>query len=95
LLHGDLYGHNVLWDGVTGEAVLSDFGAASFLPSDGAQAYQRLEVRAFGLLLGELLDVCDEPPAQLTAWRNLAHACTQPDPAARPLLAEAVEALQA
>ncbi len=94
LLHGDLYGHNVLWDGVAGEAALSDFGAASFLPSDGAQAYQRLEVRAWGLLLGELLDLCDEPPAQLTAWRSLEQACTQPDTAARPLLAEALEALR-
>jgi hypothetical protein len=92
LLHGDLYGHNVLWDGAVGEAVLSDFGAASFLPESGPEAYQRLEVRAWGLLLGELLDLCREDTGQLSAWRNLQQACTQPDAAARPLLAEALEA---
>jgi len=93
LLHGDLYGHNVLWDGVAGDAALSDFGAASFLPAQGAQAYQRLEVRAWGLLLGELLDLCEVDAPQLAAWRDLQQACTQPDPAARPLLPEALEAL--
>jgi hypothetical protein len=92
LLHGDLYAHNVLWDGAAGDAVLSDFGAASFLPEVGAEAYQRLEVRAWGLLLGELLDLCDEGASQLAAWRSLEQACTQPDNAARPLLAEALQA---
>jgi hypothetical protein len=95
LLHGDLYGHNVWWDGVAGEAVLSDFGAASFLPQYGAPAYQRLEVRAWGLLLGELLDLCDEDVAQLAVWRGLQQACAQPDAAARPLLAEALEVFRA
>jgi serine/threonine protein kinase len=92
LLHGDLYGHNVLWDGVAGEAVLSDFGAASFLPEQGGAAYQRLEVRAWGLLLGELLDLCEADASQLAPWRSLQQTCTQPDAAARPLLREALEA---
>jgi len=93
LLHGDLYGHNVLWDGGAGDAVLSDFGAASFLPDDGAEAYQRLEVRAWGLLLGELLDLCDGDASELAGWRGVQRACTQPDVAARPLLAEVLDAL--
>jgi serine/threonine protein kinase len=95
LLHGDLYGHNVLWDGLTGESVLSDFGAASFLPEDGAEAYRRLEVRAWGLLLGELLDLCEEDGSQLAGWRSLERACTQADAAARPLFAEALEMFRA
>ena len=56
LMHGDLYGHNILVHGA--HALLGDFGAASFNPShDPAQAYslQRLEARAFGYLLQELL----------------------------------------
>jgi hypothetical protein len=81
-----------LWDGGAGQAVLSDFGAASFLPTDGAEAYQRLEVRAWGLLLGELLDLCDAGASQLAVWRGLEQACTQPDAAARPLLQEALQA---
>ena len=76
LMHGDLYAHNVLWDGDAGAAVLSDFGAASALPPapEGA-AWRRVEVRAFGLLLDEILDRC---PAAPPALRGLAAACTGP-----------------
>lgn len=91
LLHGDFYAHNILWDGEQGEAVLSDFGAALFIPPGvPAPAWQRLEVRAFGLLLDELLDRCDAPSA---AWRGLAAQCTQPRPGERPLMAEVLAAL--
>ncbi|MFC7475989.1 leucine-rich repeat-containing protein kinase family protein [Dankookia sp. GCM10030260] len=94
LLHGDLYAHNVLWDGAAGAAVLSDLGAAACLPSGAmGMTLQRLEVRAWGLLLGELLDRCDEPlPA---AARAVERACVQPAVAARPLLAEALAMLPA
>ena len=93
LLHGDLYAHNVLWDGAAGDAVLSDFGAASFLPAgpDGV-ALRRLDVLAWGLLLGELLDRCAGAPS---AWRLLQRQCVDPEPAARPSLAEALDLLGA
>ncbi|SEO80040.1 Protein tyrosine kinase [Methylobacterium sp. UNC300MFChir4.1] len=82
LLHGDVYAHNTLWDAGTGAAVLSDFGAASALP-DGplGAALARVEVRAVGILIGELLDRCAAPPDSL---RALAQACTGPDPDGRP-----------
>nr|WP_276592357.1 MULTISPECIES: leucine-rich repeat-containing protein kinase family protein [unclassified Methylobacterium] len=91
LLHGDLYAHNTLWEAGTGAAVLSDFGAASALPAgpDGA-ALTRIEARAMGILLSELLDRCDAPPAEL---RSLERSCTQPDPALRPTLQEVAAAL--
>ena len=86
LSHGDLYAHNVVWDGAVGDAVLSDFGAASALPGGEArEAWAGVEVRAFGLLLGELLDRCDG----LAALRDLERACTAPDARARPAMAEA------
>ncbi|KSB88248.1 protein kinase [Caulobacter vibrioides] len=91
LLHGDLYAHNVLWDGTDGAAVLSDFGAAAFLPAGEAARWTPLDVRAFGLLLGELLDrAAGEVPAEL---RALEAACVQPDGAARPSMAQALAAL--
>jgi hypothetical protein len=92
LQHGDLYAHNTLWDGTAGAAVLSDFGAASFLPG-GAEGglLQRLEVRAWGLLLQELLDCCVTAPAP--ALRTLQQQCLDPDPALRPLLPEALSVL--
>jgi len=55
--HGDLYGHNILINDVS-HCLLGDFGAASLYHhmDDGLQhAVERLEVRAFGCLLEELL----------------------------------------
>ena len=92
LLHGDLYAHNVLWDGAAGNAVLSDFGAASFLPPPGeaSAALRRTETLAWGLLLGELLDRCPTVPAAL--W-DLQRACVQPTPSARPELRDVLDAM--
>jgi serine/threonine protein kinase len=76
LIHGDLYAHNTLWDGSGGDARLSDFGAASFLTGGEAQRYSRLEVRAWAILLGELLDRCEEKPCD--SLRNLHRLCALP-----------------
>ena len=92
LIHGDIYAHNLLWDGSSGAAVLSDFGAASALPAGApGEPLQRIEVRALGILLDEILDRC--APPGLAALRALAQACAQPDPAARPLASEIVDTL--
>ncbi|MCJ2008411.1 leucine-rich repeat-containing protein kinase family protein [Methylobacterium sp. HMF5984] len=94
LLHGDVYGHNILWDAATGEAVLSDFGAASVLP-DGPPgvALQRVEVRAFGLLIGEVLDRAPADFPEAAALRDLERACVQAEVGARPAMAEVVRAV--
>lgn len=76
LMHGDLYAHNILHDGA-GQALLGDFGAASFVGTGAnAPALERIEVRAFGYLLEELLDRCtDADAAALAPWRALQHRC--------------------
>lgn len=91
IMHGDLYAHNILNCG-KGNAVLGDFGGASmFEPgTELAAALQRLEVRAFGCLLEELLERCGERLPQL---QELAAACLQPIPGARPAFAEVVARL--
>ena len=96
LLHGDLYGHNILWN-TADRALLSDFGAASFFDPDDratAVALQRLEVRAFGCLLEELLAAVDNPAdprcGPLAALRDV---CLQPQVAQRPLFSDLVAAL--
>lgn len=75
ILHGDLYGHNILHD-QHGNTLLGDFGAASFYDPAGPQAdaLQTPEVRAFGNLLEELLDRSDSAP---TTLRTLQSACQQ------------------
>ncbi|WP_238256233.1 leucine-rich repeat-containing protein kinase family protein [Methylorubrum podarium] len=94
VLHGDLYAHNTLWDGGAGEAVLSDFGAASLLPAgEAGAAWQRVEARAWGLLLGELLDRCTGEPEGVATLRSLERACCQADTRARPSMAEVTDAL--
>lgn len=60
ITHGDLYGHNILYSN-TGGALMGDFGAASFYPTDDqliAERIERLEIRAFGCLLEELAERC-------------------------------------
>lgn len=71
LMHGDLYGHNLLVDG-QGDSLLSDFGAASFLPADDPQrsaALRALDQRALTVLADELAQHCDDPGA-LGPWRS-------------------------
>jgi serine/threonine protein kinase len=99
VMHGDLYAHNILWNPASGQAVLSDFGAATLLPVGQpavSRALQALEVRAFGCLLEELL-LHALPSAGHTAalaeLATLAQACLDPDPAARPAMAEVAQQL--
>jgi len=93
LSHGDLYAHNTLWDGATGRAVLSDLGGASFLPGGPGDPLARLDVLAFGRLLGEVLErVRGDLPSTL---RDLQRACESPTPLDRPDLGDAAAALSA
>ena len=91
ILHGDLYAHNLLVAGA--DCRLSDFGAASFFTPNSPQAaaLQRLESRAFGILLDELLQRCDAAPAHLVA---LAAACRQSSTRQRPDFTEISAQLQ-
>lgn len=84
LTHGDLYAHNVLWDGVD-DVLLGDFGAATL--SDDVRA-QRLEVLAFAHLLGELLERTVDADGEIlaAAWQ-LHQQCAQTSVTQRPLFA--------
>ena len=94
ILHGDLYAHNILWHPEDGGR-LGDFGAAwmtGALDAAQARAFQGLEMRAFGCLLEELLERCNDAPPQ--AVSTLKDRCLQPDAASRPSFAEALSVLR-
>ncbi|EGF30098.1 Serine/threonine protein kinase [Oxalobacteraceae bacterium IMCC9480] len=86
ILHGDLYGHNLLHTG-DGRVLLGDFGAASLFDREAssATALQQIEVRAYGVLLEELIRLCTAPLPRLA---KLASACLADDSLSRPLFSE-------
>jgi len=67
-MHGDLYAHNILIDEKY-QTYLGDFGAASFYDTKSSQ-FERIEVRAFGCLLDDMLQLCDEKSESLIALRD-------------------------
>ncbi|QQE90405.1 leucine-rich repeat-containing protein kinase family protein [Azotobacter chroococcum] len=87
ILHGDLYAHNLLVNG-NGDCLLGDFGAASFFDPGSApgQALQRIEARAFGCLLEELLERCqpDDQPTRQQRLRYLQEQCMNAQMEQRP-----------
>jgi hypothetical protein len=96
--HGDFYAHNVLYH-PAGGCFLGDFGAASFYPlpaGGGSNAFEALEVRAFGCLFGELLERCEpEQDALLASLKALQLRCMEPVAASRPQFSELVVTLEA
>lgn len=92
ILHGDLYGHNILHCR-QGHSLLGDFGAASLFDqmAPHAQLLQRFEVRAFGCLLEELTERCTASASEQHIMQRLEQmkiACLSETIVSRPLFAE-------
>jgi hypothetical protein len=100
IMHGDLYAHNILHCG-QGQALMGDFGAASFYAADDqtlGSALQRLEVRAFGCLLEELVERCDVQGSEQSSMATLVslkNSCLSEQADGRPLFGEIVDTLSA
>jgi hypothetical protein len=78
--HGDLYAHNILVN-KTADCLLGDFGAASFYDVNSLLAHniERVEVRAFGCLLEDVLNLVPKSEVDeqlLNKWQKLITDCT-------------------
>jgi len=99
ITHGDLYAHNILHT-PDGRALLGDFGAAAFFDTENttqARGLERLEVRALGYLLEELLtrtDVTPDETAHHQTLTQLAQQCLSESPTQRPSLAQVCAELE-
>ena len=91
--HGDLYAHNILTNS-DADLLFGDFGAASnyaSLPEAQAASLEKVEVRALGCLLEDLIgSSCDSDdcPEVFEALVLLKNRCMHPKGHARPTLAE-------
>ncbi|WP_225986470.1 leucine-rich repeat-containing protein kinase family protein [Rufibacter sp. LB8] len=98
LLHGDLYAHNTLIN-ESAHPLLSDFGAATVYGTAEtyAAALEKLEVRAFGCLLEDVLNHGSSAPAETLAWQQLQalmQDCLQPEVHQRPTFDSVVNRVQ-
>tara|TARA_B110000459_G_scaffold202658_1_gene256405 strand:+ start:1060 stop:2361 length:1302 start_codon:yes stop_codon:yes gene_type:complete len=80
--HGDLYAHNILVN-ESADCLLGDFGAATYYDVSSVLAHniERVEVRAFGCLVEDLLGVVTESNRQNASfekWLKLIHKCSVP-----------------
>jgi hypothetical protein len=94
--HGDLYAHNIMFD-KDGNNLLGDFGAATFydVNSDIAEGLQKIEVRAFGCLLDDMLlnTTEDKLLPNIKLLEHLRDECLQNDILKRPSLEEILASL--
>ncbi|KAJ3004087.1 hypothetical protein HKX48_001422 [Thoreauomyces humboldtii] len=96
--HGDLYGHNLLVT-AQGDCLLGDFGAASLYDrrnEELAGTLERIEVRAFGCLLEEVLDrvyATEGFDGDMARLRDLQARCLADSAGMRPRFVEVLEVL--
>ena len=95
--HGDFYAHNILVD-KNAACLLGDFGAASFYNVNSASAHsiERVEVRAFGCLIEDVLGLVlnNEMTDQLAnKWQTLIADCMKPEVKKRPSFSDILQEL--
>lgn len=95
--HGDLYAHNILIN-QSSENILGDFGAASFYDVNATVAHhiEKVEVRAFGCLLEDVLNLVREEKDTdeiRVKWDVLIASCTDSDVMARLSFSEILVSL--
>ena len=85
LMHGDLYAHNILIN-ENNHCYLGDFGASSFYDNKNCE---KIEVRAFGCLIDDLLSICsNKENPYFKTLTTIAQTCMQEHVKERPLFSQ-------
>lgn len=89
LMHGDLYAHNILIND-DNHCYLGDFGAASFYEPHRKE-FEKIEVRAFGCLLADMLSLCPSKEGNIYEMlKQLKEQCMNEHVEERPLFSEMI-----
>ncbi len=94
--HGDVYAHNMKVDRHTGRVYLLDFGA-SYFTGEYAEKAEKLEVRAYGVLIQEMMSKIDvdlEDSSFVKVLEYLRAKCQNEDVHGRPKFADIYKTLQ-
>lgn len=90
IMHGDIYAHNILVN-QHGHAKLGDFGAASLYAAGDTSRRERIDVRAYGYLIEDLLQRCSDVEvhdAEISELQAVQQACLLTTVNNRPSFAE-------
>jgi serine/threonine protein kinase len=98
IIHGDLYAHNILIDNANFQILFGDFGAASIheIDSELTNELTRIEVRAFGCLMEDLLERVNANEKKTIVYQALTTLkleCLQSKVLARPNFMEILKRL--
>ena len=98
IMHGDFYAHNIMIDN-DANCILGDFGGASYYEAEDFElnnSLEKLEVRAFGCLIEELLELSKLDNQDINIRDSLEQIqilCLKELPSERPLFKQIVKQL--
>jgi hypothetical protein len=77
VMHGDLYAHNTLFHIESGVSYLGDFGASTHYDTSSSFAtyFERLDVRAYGCLLDDLISLADNKENEIELLKTIRDLC--------------------
>jgi predicted Ser/Thr protein kinase len=98
IMHGDFYAHNIMID-KDANSILGDFGGASYYEAEDFKlnnSLEKLEVRAFGCLIEELLELSKQDNQDINIKELLIQlkiSCLNEVPTERPLFKQILNQL--
>ena len=94
VMHGDLYAHNILVN-KSANCFLGDFGAASsYVSVNDVALFEKIEVRAFGVLIEDVMQVSFLDLNEKAALEEIKFKCLDPTLSIRPTFEQLIKMLK-